>query len=124
MPRSIVGNWVNRTATPERRTSGERSRLGGILDLDPVEDRAGAHPSIGLAFTLLRFADAETAGMDCVYLENAQGALYQERPSDVDRYTMIFEQLGESALSADESLDLVASYVQRYSGERAVGSAP
>lgn len=75
---------------------------------------AGAHPSIGLAFTLLRFADAETAGMDCVYLENAQGALYQERPSDVDRYMVIFEQLSESALSADDSLDLVASYAQRY----------
>ncbi|MBV9013156.1 MAG: helix-turn-helix domain-containing protein [Pseudonocardiales bacterium] len=75
---------------------------------------AGAHPSIGLAFTLLRFADADTAGMDCVYLENAQGALYQERPGDVDRYTVMFEQLSESALSADESLELVASYAQSY----------
>ncbi|MGH4000580.1 MAG: helix-turn-helix domain-containing protein, partial [Pseudonocardiaceae bacterium] len=37
---------------------------------------AGAHPSIGSAFTLLRFADADTAGMSCVYLENARGALY------------------------------------------------
>jgi transcriptional regulator with XRE-family HTH domain len=75
---------------------------------------AGAHPSIGLAFTLLRFADADTAGMDCVYLENAQGALYQERPSDLDRYTAIFEQLNESALPAEESLELVASYTQSY----------
>jgi transcriptional regulator with XRE-family HTH domain len=75
---------------------------------------AGAHPSIGLAFTLLRFADADTAGMNCVYLENAQGALYQERPGDVERYTAIFEQLSESALPADESLELVASYTQSY----------
>jgi transcriptional regulator with XRE-family HTH domain len=75
---------------------------------------AGAHPSIGLAFTLLRFADADTAGMDCVYLENAQGALYQERPGDLVRYTAMFEQLSESALPTEESLELVASYTQSY----------
>lgn len=70
---------------------------------------AGAHPSIGSAFTLLRFADADTAGMNCVYLENDQGALYLERPGDVDRYTVMFEQLTRSALSAAESLELVAT---------------
>jgi hypothetical protein len=70
---------------------------------------AGAQPSIGSAFTLLRFADADTADMNCVYLENTQGALYLERPGDVDRYTVIFEQLNRSALSADESLELVTT---------------
>ncbi|MGH3885791.1 MAG: helix-turn-helix domain-containing protein [Pseudonocardiaceae bacterium] len=70
---------------------------------------AGAHPSIGSAFTLLRFADADTAGMNCVYLENAQGTLYLERPGDVDRHAAMFEQLSESALSADESLELVTT---------------
>jgi hypothetical protein len=70
---------------------------------------AGAHPSIGSAFTLLRFADADTADMSCVYLENEQGALYLERPGDVDRYTVMFEQLSGSALSADESLELVTT---------------
>ncbi|MGH3669818.1 MAG: DUF5753 domain-containing protein, partial [Pseudonocardiaceae bacterium] len=70
---------------------------------------AGAHPSIGSAFTLLRFADADTADMNCVYLENEQGALYLERPADVDRYAVMFDQLSRSALSVDESLDLVAT---------------
>jgi transcriptional regulator with XRE-family HTH domain len=67
---------------------------------------AGAHSSIGSAFTLLRFAD--TLGMNCVYLENDRGALYLERPADVDRYAAMFEQLSRSALSAEESLQLVA----------------
>jgi transcriptional regulator with XRE-family HTH domain len=67
---------------------------------------AGAHPSIGSAFTLLRFAD--TMSMNCVYLENDRGALYLERPADVDRYAAMFEQLSMSALSAEESLQLVA----------------
>lgn len=70
---------------------------------------AGAHPSIGSAFTLLRFADADTADMNCVYLENEQGALYLERPADVDRYAVMFEQLSRSALSVDESVELVAT---------------
>ena len=38
------------------------------IDLTLYPFMAGAHPSIGSAFTLLRFAD--TASMDCVYLEN------------------------------------------------------
>lgn len=67
---------------------------------------AGAHPSIGSAFTLLRFAD--TTGMNCVYLENDRGALYLERPADVDRYAAMFEQLSKTSLSADESRQMMA----------------
>jgi transcriptional regulator with XRE-family HTH domain len=85
---------------------------------------AGAHPSIGSAFTLLRFADADTADMNCVYLENAQGALYLERPGDVDRYTVIFEQLSRSALPANESLQLVTTLTSQLQGERPAGSTP
>ncbi|MGH3694925.1 MAG: helix-turn-helix domain-containing protein [Pseudonocardiaceae bacterium] len=85
---------------------------------------AGAHPSIGSAFTLLRFADADTADMNCVYLENAQGGLYLERPIDVDHYAMMFEQLSTSALSADQSLELVTTLTSQLPGERPTGSAP
>jgi hypothetical protein len=66
---------------------------------------AGAHSSIGSAFTLLRFADADTAGMNCVYLENAPGALYQEQSGDVDRYTVMFEQLSRSALPRSQPMN-------------------
>jgi transcriptional regulator with XRE-family HTH domain len=76
------------------------------VDLTVQPFSAGAHPSIGSAFTLLRFDDTE--GMNCVYLENARGALYLERPGDVERYATMFEQLSATALSADESLGLVA----------------
>ena len=66
----------------------------------------GAHPSIGSAFTLLRFADA--ASINFVYLEHLLGALYLERPTDIERYTEVFEQLSASALAPDESLRLIA----------------
>jgi transcriptional regulator with XRE-family HTH domain len=68
---------------------------------------AGEHPSIGSAFTLLRFADAES--MNCVYLEHHLGALYIERPADIRRYSAMFEQLAASALNPDESLRLVTT---------------
>lgn len=83
---------------------------------------AGAQPSIGSAFTLLRFAD--TLGMNCVYLENDWGALYLERPADLDRYAAMFEQLSKTALSADESLQLIAKLAAELKGEQATGSAP
>lgn len=70
----------------------------------------GAHPSIGSAFTLLRFADAES--MNFVYLEHHLGALYLERPADITRYTAIFEQLVANALSPDESLHLVTTLAE------------
>ncbi|MDQ2880463.1 MAG: helix-turn-helix domain-containing protein [Actinomycetota bacterium] len=83
----------------------EMARLAHVnVSVQPFS--AGAHPSIGSAFTLLRFAD--TTGMNCVYLENDRGALYLERPADVDRYAAMFEQLSKTALSADESLQLMA----------------
>ena len=75
---------------------------------------AGAHPSIGSAFTLLRFADAES--MNCVYLEHHLGALYLERPADIRRYTAIFEQLIASALAPDESLQLVTTLASQLVG--------
>lgn len=76
------------------------------VDLTVQLFSAGAQPSSGSAFTLLQFDDIE--GMDCVYLENARGGIYLERPADVERYAAIFEQLSATALSADESLALVA----------------
>lgn len=68
---------------------------------------AGEHPSIGSAFTLLRFADAES--MNCVYLEHHLGALYLERPADIQRYSAMFEQLVEAALTPPESLRLMTT---------------
>lgn len=68
---------------------------------------AGEHPSIGTAFTLLRFTDA--SAMNAVYLEHHMGALYLERPADLVRYSQMFEQLVEAALSPDATLSLIAT---------------
>ncbi|MGH3833815.1 MAG: DUF5753 domain-containing protein, partial [Pseudonocardiaceae bacterium] len=93
------------------------ARLAAVAQLSNVTVAvlpfsAGAHPSIGSAFTLLRFAD--TLDMNCVYLENDRSALYLERPANVDHYTAVFEQLSKTALSAEESLELIARLAGKF----------
>lgn len=73
----------------------------------------GAHPAIGAPFTLLRFAD--TAEINCIYLENQRGALYLERPSDIEHYTTMFERLGATARWGDEALHMVTTLAPRAS---------
>ncbi|MGH3770506.1 MAG: helix-turn-helix domain-containing protein [Pseudonocardiaceae bacterium] len=73
---------------------------------------AGAQPSVGSAFTLLRFVD--TASMNCVYLEYGRGALYLERPGELNHFVAVFEQLSKTALSTAESLELIARLVAQF----------
>jgi hypothetical protein len=58
-------------------------------------------------FILLRF-DTEPDNMDVVYLEHDTGALYLERPADIDRYTWMFTELGKLALDEEASSALIA----------------
>lgn len=68
----------------------------------------GAHPAMVSPFILLRF-DTEPDLVDVVYLEHDTGALYLERPADIDRYTWIFTEIGKLALDEEASRQLVAT---------------
>lgn len=70
----------------------------------------GAHPGMKCPFTLLRFPEGFD-DMDCVYLENANGELWQERPGDIARYTEVFNRLRGMALSRKDSIRLLDSLV-------------
>ncbi|MGQ0779269.1 MAG: helix-turn-helix domain-containing protein [Pseudonocardiales bacterium] len=83
------------------------------VDLGVQPFSTGAHPAIGAPLTLLRFADTEE--INCVYLENQCGALYLERPSDLEHYTAVFERLSATALWGEEALRLVTRLVSRAS---------
>jgi transcriptional regulator with XRE-family HTH domain len=67
---------------------------------------AGAHPAMVGAFTMLHFP-VET-GIPTVFVEVDSGALYPDRPVDVDRYKWVFGQLCDLALSSSESLSLIS----------------
>jgi len=64
---------------------------------------AGEHPAMPAPFLILQF-DADPP---VVYIENVQSALYVEEPSEVSRYTLVFDHLGATALSPKESVALM-----------------
>lgn len=70
----------------------------------------GAHPGMKCPFTLLRFPEGFD-DMDCVYMENENGELWQERPGDISRYTDVFNRLRSMALAPEETITLLDSLV-------------
>ncbi|MFC4858578.1 Scr1 family TA system antitoxin-like transcriptional regulator [Actinophytocola glycyrrhizae] len=72
---------------------------------------AGAHPGMKTGFTLLRFPEGFD-DMDCVYLENNNGGVWQEVLEHVAEYSATFERQRSMALSPQETSALLASLIQ------------
>jgi transcriptional regulator with XRE-family HTH domain len=72
----------------------------------------GAHPAMSGPFSALRFPGTPT--MDTVYLEFKGGAIYKEKPADVERYTTSFERLTDLALDEEETLTYLENMERRY----------
>jgi transcriptional regulator with XRE-family HTH domain len=67
---------------------------------------AGAHPAMTGSFIVLRFpADG---GDPTIFVEVDSGALYPDRPVDVERYIWMFGRLRDLALAPDDSIALVS----------------
>ena len=75
----------------------------------------GYHPAMTGSFTALRFP--ETPTMNTVYVQIKGGALYVEKPPDVDRYTATFERLTELALNETKTIPFLEQMERRYSSE-------
>ena len=86
------------------------------VDLQVLPFSAGPHAAMGQTFRVVRFPGDE-AGLDFVYQENDRGALYLERPADVDRFQTIFTQLTAAALPSGETSKFLAR-VRGETGER------
>jgi transcriptional regulator with XRE-family HTH domain len=79
---------------------------------------AGAHAAAGSgSLAILRFPDAPSLGV--VYLEALSGGVYLESQADVARYSRAFALLSASALSAQDSLRLLARRAGEVSGSAA-----
>src|SRR5258708_2063630 len=70
----------------------------------------GAHPGMGRPFVILVFP--ERVDTDVVYLEDLTSSLYLEDVAEVDRYNVFFNHLRATALSFDDSSDLIASVLK------------
>jgi len=75
------------------------------VTLQVVPFGAGAHAGMENPFLILGFP--EPADPDVVYVENTTTGSYLEEPSDVYRYTLMFDHLRASALNPAETLRMV-----------------
>ena len=73
------------------------------LQILPFE--SGAHPAMGGPFTILRFAEPDLR--DVVYIEQLTSALYLDKPTEVDSYLEVMEQLCLQAEPAAKTADML-----------------
>jgi transcriptional regulator with XRE-family HTH domain len=75
--------------------------------------RAGAHAGMEGPFLILGFP--EQADPDVVYVDNTTTGIYLEEPSEILRYTLMFDHLRAAALAPDDTLTRITEAVARYS---------
>lgn len=97
----IMREQIGHLATQARRSH---------ITIQILAFSAGAHPGMKTSFELLRFPEGFD-DMDCVYLENSNGGVWQERQDHVVRYTEIFTRQRSLALSPEDTLALLTSLV-------------
>lgn len=67
----------------------------------------GAHPGMEGSFVLLSFPD--DGDPDTVYVTMSTGGVFQEKPDDLARYSMIFDCLQRMALPPEDSAAFIAT---------------
>ena len=78
---------------------------------------AGAHAAESTGFVILRGPEPE---LDVVHLSNLSGALYLEKPAELDRHRVVFDYLRSQALATGESSEMIAEVA----GQFAAAAAP
>jgi hypothetical protein len=70
-----------------------------------IRNSLGAHPGMTTPFVILGFPDR--ADPQVVFIDYLTGALYLEKPEEVDRYTLAFNHLVASAIPPRQSVELI-----------------
>jgi transcriptional regulator with XRE-family HTH domain len=81
-----------------------------VLQILPF--RAGAHPGMVGAFSILRFADGELP--DVVYVEHLTSAQYLDRRDDVNRYLHVMDRISMRAAPPDKTMDILHKILQEF----------
>jgi hypothetical protein len=98
-----------------------RDQLLHLLDMSELRNvtiqviraDAGAHPGMGTPFVILSFPDR--ADPQITFLDYLTGALYLEKPEEVDQYNLAFNHLVAAAISPHRSLDLIRATAKQLS---------
>ena len=88
----------------------EISRRPGIT-IQVLPFRGGAHAGMGGQFVLLGFPDGDNAP-EIVYIDQATGSLYLDRPGDVSQYRERMDRLRASAYDEDASRRVIADAME------------
>jgi transcriptional regulator with XRE-family HTH domain len=79
------------------------------ITLQVLPYEVGAHPGMHGAFAIMDFPDPADPAL--IYIENMTGALFLERPADVENYTTMFEHLRAVALGPAESRKMISQLI-------------
>ncbi|WP_225878410.1 helix-turn-helix domain-containing protein [Spongiactinospora rosea] len=82
------------------------------IDVHVVPNGMGAHAALDNPFTILRFATPEDPSL--VHVGTVAGDLFLEKTDDVRSYTLAYDHVRASALSADASLAYLAELADRF----------
>jgi hypothetical protein len=105
-----------------RRPMGGRDVLAAQLErlLDAVGEpnitlqvmpfRYGGHGAEGGAFTIMRFPEADLP--DMVYMEYLTGALYLDKPDEVERYAAVMERLSVAGTSPERTREMLTTVLK------------
>ncbi|MDJ0347358.1 helix-turn-helix transcriptional regulator [Streptomyces sp. H10-C2] len=75
---------------------------------------AGAHPADSTGFVVIKNLDPT---LDVVHLSNRSGALYLEKPVELETHRLVFEYLRSQALSATQSSEMIAGLGEKFATE-------
>jgi len=102
---------LHRPVGGERVMSAQLDRLAKAAELphitlQVIPYHVGGHPGMGGSFAVLRFG--QPSEVDVVYVESQAAALFLESPTDIRRFTRIFEHLRALSLPPADSVSLMA----------------
>lgn len=80
------------------------------ITLQVLPFSVGLHPGMLGPFTMLRFSEE---AMNTVYIELRGGAVYLDRPSDVQLHEAAFDQIIDLALSSEDTISLIREMERR-----------
>jgi hypothetical protein len=114
--------WVIMDEAALRRPMGGRdvhvAQIERLIDLvgEPnitlqvMPFRYGGHAADGGAFTIMRFPETDLP--DVVYMEYLTGAIYIDKPDEVERYAAVMERLSVAGTSPDRTREILTGMLK------------
>ncbi|UUU33195.1 helix-turn-helix domain-containing protein [Streptomyces sp. CA-210063] len=123
-PESPLRLWTVLDEAALRRVVGNRSLMREQLEylveqsqlphvtVQVIPFDLGAHPGLNGQYAILEFPDASDSSV--VYIEGVTSDLYLEKPTDVQKYSVMYEHLRAQALNVDQSRQFIAGIAKEY----------